>query len=74
MSKIGNSTSSAFIAVIQQYLMAPVLGEKVVMSDPHPDAPGTSAVGQGKTVIIEKLPQFLLDGDEEMKYSITIKK
>jgi hypothetical protein len=24
--------------------MAPVLGDKLVMSDPHPDAPGSSAV------------------------------
>ena len=44
MSKIGNSTGKVFCAVLQQYLMAPVLGSKVVMTDPHPNAPGSSAV------------------------------
>ena len=44
MSKIEQSTASVFHMVLQQYLMAPVLGDKLVMTDPHPDAPGCSAV------------------------------
>ena len=38
------STGGSVFAVLQQYFMSPVFGDKLVISAPHPDAPGTSAV------------------------------
>ena len=101
-NKIGDTDGAVFFTHIQQYLMSPVLGGKVVMSDPHPDARGTSAitlsvvpaadgadvspdveavlralsrttsaVGRGQSVFVENLP---VNEDEEVKYTITIKK
>ena len=102
MTKIGHTDGIVFSMVLQQYLFAPAMGDNLVMSSPHPDAPGgsamtlsvvpgdgsaeiapevvealrvmskmASAVGWGQSVIVEKLP---VEGDDEAKYTITIKK
>ena len=101
MSKPFFYTGFSVFTVLQQHLFAPAMGDKLVLSAPHPDAPGgsamtlsvvpgegaevapdvvevlralsrtTSAVGHGQPVSVEKLP---VEGDEEVKYTITIKK
>jgi len=43
-NKIGHTDGSVFFMLLQQYLFAPAMGDKLVMSSPHPDAPGGSAM------------------------------
>ena len=41
-NKIGHTDGFVFSMLLQQYLFAPAMGDKLVMSAPHPDAPGGS--------------------------------
>jgi hypothetical protein len=102
VTKIGHTDGFVFSGLLQQYLVTPLWGDELVMSPPHPNAPGTSAVtlsvvprddavaidpdvrktlsamsrmacavGRGENVHVEK---ELVDGEDEVKYIITIKK
>jgi len=43
MTKVGNTDGCIFSMILERYITASFWGDDVVLSPPHPDAPGSSA-------------------------------